>query len=122
MSTNIYIDGFNLYNGRVKGTLYKWLDLHAMCQMLLPNHEINRIRYFTAHVMSYEHDPGAPQRQDMYLRALRTLPTVEVHDAGFLVPIPYCSRSFPLRIPMGTPSRSPRKWFKCNGQRKNKQM
>ncbi len=99
MSTNIYIDGFNLYNGRVKGTPYKWLDLHAMCQMLLPNHEINRIRYFTAHLMGYEHDPGAPQRQDVYLRALRTLPTVEVHDRAFFTAHPVLLPQFPLAYP-----------------------
>ncbi len=36
MNTIIYIDGFNLYDGAVKKTGYKWLDLQALCQMLLP--------------------------------------------------------------------------------------
>jgi hypothetical protein len=27
----VYIDGFNLYYGAVKGSPYKWLDLAALC-------------------------------------------------------------------------------------------
>ena len=27
MRTRVYIDGFNLYYGAVKGTSFKWLDL-----------------------------------------------------------------------------------------------
>jgi len=36
MLTNVYVDGFNLYYGCLKGTPYKWLDLGALCQALLP--------------------------------------------------------------------------------------
>jgi hypothetical protein len=28
--TNVYIDGFNLYYGCLKGTPHKWLDLDAL--------------------------------------------------------------------------------------------
>jgi hypothetical protein len=30
MNTFVYIDGFNLYYGAVKGTPYKWLDIHQV--------------------------------------------------------------------------------------------
>lgn len=30
LKTNVYIDGFNLYYGCVRGTLHKWLDLAAL--------------------------------------------------------------------------------------------
>ena len=51
MRTSIYIDGFNLYYGAVKGTPYKWLDFHAAFTMLLqPQHRITAINYFTAQV------------------------------------------------------------------------
>ena len=30
--TIVYIDGFNLYYGAVKGTRHKWLDLEALCR------------------------------------------------------------------------------------------
>jgi hypothetical protein len=33
---NVYIDGFNLYYGAVKGSPYKWLDLGALCQFPSP--------------------------------------------------------------------------------------
>jgi hypothetical protein len=46
--TNVYIDGFNLYYGAVKGTPYRWLDLSALCHHMLPNDDIRAIKYFTA--------------------------------------------------------------------------
>lgn len=46
----MYIDGFNLYYGCLKGQPYKWLNLDRMCGLLLPRFELGRIRYFTAHV------------------------------------------------------------------------
>lgn len=44
MLTNVWVDGFNLYYGCLKGTPYKWLDLGALCQALLPPNKILRIR------------------------------------------------------------------------------
>lgn len=82
-ATNVYIDGFNLYYGSVKGTPYKWLDLEAFCRHLLPAEQITKIHYFTARV-SGKVDPGAPNRQAIFLRALATLPLVEVHFGTFL--------------------------------------
>jgi hypothetical protein len=81
--TNVYVDGFNLYYGSLKGTSYKWLDLLALSKALLPKERINRVRYFSAQV-SGRQDPGAPARQESYLRALRTLPGVSVHLGTFL--------------------------------------
>jgi hypothetical protein len=52
--------------------------------LLLPNNPINRIKYFTARVSARAGDPGQPVRQDIYLRALRTLPNVEIIFGHFL--------------------------------------
>lgn len=82
--TNVYIDGFNLYYGCLKGTPYKWLDLDALCRRLLPKHRIGRIRYFTAIVSARPDDPSGPDRQRIYLRALETFPYVSVHLGHFL--------------------------------------
>src|SRR6266540_753040 len=60
MRTNVYVDAFNLYYGCLKGTPYRWLDLAALCRRLLPNDEINRIRYFTALVSARPDDPQEP--------------------------------------------------------------
>ena len=78
MKTWIYIDGFNLYYGAVKDTPYRWLDLHKMCQLLLPGHQIARIKYFTARVSGRSNDLSQPTRQQTYLRALRTLANLEI--------------------------------------------
>jgi uncharacterized LabA/DUF88 family protein len=96
--TNVYVDGFNLFYGALKGSPYKWLDLEALCHHLLPKDTINRIRYFTAKVSARPDDLQLPVRQDTYLRALATLPTVSVHLGVFYVSV---SRA-PLAHPPAT--------------------
>jgi uncharacterized LabA/DUF88 family protein len=83
--TNVYIDGFNLFYGALKGSRHKWLDLEALCRQLLPKDSIHRIRYFTAKVTARPGDPQLPVRQQTYLQALATLPTVSVHLGVFYV-------------------------------------
>lgn len=73
----------NLYHRAVKGTSYKWLDLAALCTTLLPKAKINKIRYFTARVDALPHDMQAPDRQDIYLRALRTISNLTIHEGRF---------------------------------------
>ncbi|MDO8749807.1 MAG: NYN domain-containing protein [Dehalococcoidia bacterium] len=80
----MYVDGFNLYYRAVKGTPYRWLDIGKLTQLLLPKHQINRIRYFTALVVARPDDPSQPQRQQTYLRALGTIPNLTLHLGYFL--------------------------------------
>jgi len=84
MKTNIYIDGFNLYYGCVKGTPYKWLDVAKMCHLLLPKDNIQRIKYFTALVTPRRKDPDQLLRQQAFLRALQTIPNLEIILGTFL--------------------------------------
>lgn len=84
MNTFVYIDGFNLYYGAVKGTPHKWLNLAVLCNNLLPNFNIVKIKYYTAKVGARPSDPGQPVRQQTYLRALRTLPNLEIIYGQFL--------------------------------------
>lgn len=84
MRTNVYVDGFNLYYGALKGTPYRWLDLAALCRRILPRDIIHRIRYFTARVTARPDDPEQPIRQQVYLRALTSFPNVTVHYGHFL--------------------------------------
>jgi uncharacterized LabA/DUF88 family protein len=86
MRTNFYIDAFNLYYGCLKNTLHKWLNLDEFCRRSFPppRNQLNRIRYFTALVKARPHDPSQPIRQQTYLRALRTLPTVAIHYGTYL--------------------------------------
>ena len=97
MRTFLYVDGFNLYYGALKGTPWKWLDLPALfAKVLQPHHDVLKVKYFTARVSSTPADPSKPQRQDVYLRALQHhRPEVEVYFGHFL--------SHPVRMPLARP-------------------
>ena len=109
MGTNVYIDGFNLYNGSVRNTPFKWLDLGRLCATLLRGHTIHRIRYFTALVLDFQHDPQASSRQDMYIRALSTISNLTVHKGGWFASRPVLRPQYPLayRNPERYPKRPP---------------
>jgi len=81
--TNVYVDGFNLYYRAVRGTAYKWLDLNRLCHILLPSHQLHRIRYFTALIDARPPNTQAPIRQQTYIRALQTVPNLTVHYGQF---------------------------------------
>jgi uncharacterized LabA/DUF88 family protein len=95
--TIVYIDGFNLYYGALKGTPYKWLDIEALARRLAPRDQLVAVRYFTARVRPQRSDPQQPQRQQAYLRALGTLPTVTIHFGHYL--------SHATRMPLAHPRR-----------------
>lgn len=92
MRVNVYIDGFNLYYRALKnrrasdGSTYKWLDLGKLASAMMPQpkYTIGQIRYFTALVNSLPDNPDAPVRQQAYLRALKTLPHITVHEEYFM--------------------------------------
>ena len=100
MTTNVYIDGFNLYYGALKyrWPQYKWLDLESFCESLLPDRTVNRIRYFSARFRRAQVSAGTRRRHQTYLRALRTLPRVDIHLGTFL--------SHPVRMPLVNPPAS----------------
>ena len=108
MTTNVYIDGFNLYYGSLKRRYpqFKWLDLQVFCENLLSGHDINRIRYFTARVKDSERDPGVSLRQQTYLRALSTLPKIDIHFGRFVTR----RQHMPLAEAPQTPEASPSAW------------
>jgi hypothetical protein len=82
---NVYIDGFNLVCRCLKGTPYKWLDVARLSAYLLPKGTIvNRIHCFTARVEARPNNPDAPTNQEIYLRALRTLPNLTIGLGHFL--------------------------------------
>lgn len=75
--TIVYIDGYNFYYGRLRGTWFKWLDLVALFRdHVLAGHDIGhlvRIKYFTAHAKAEASSHGAAgqKAQQDYLNALR---------------------------------------------------
>lgn len=82
--TFVYVDGFNLYYGALKGTPYKWLNILALCHHLLPQNDIIKIKYFTAPVTARPSDPDQPNRQQLLFRALQTIPGLEIIRGRFL--------------------------------------
>ncbi len=96
VKTYIYIDGFNLYYGALIGTPYKWLDLLQMCRKLLPKNEISKIKYYTATVSARPTDPDQPVRQQTYLRAIATIPDLEIVYGQFLQSTVRMMRAKPL--------------------------
>jgi hypothetical protein len=94
VKTNVYVDGFNLYYGAVKGTPYKWLNIRRMCELAFPKNEIAEIHYCTAIVKDAPWDPQQSIRQQTFIRALETT-TVEVHYGSFLSKV--------VRMPLATP-------------------
>jgi uncharacterized LabA/DUF88 family protein len=92
---NVYVDGFNLYYGAVKGTPNKWLDIAALCRLALPADTIHRIRYFTARIQNDPRDPDKSSRQHLYLRALATTPGLSIHYGHYL--------SHAVRMPLTNP-------------------
>ena len=82
--TIVYIDGYNLYYGLLKGTAYKWLDLLAFARQLLPDdHEVIAVKYFTSCTLTYPHDNAAVERQNVYLQALLSFAEVKVISGFF---------------------------------------
>ncbi len=95
MKANVYVDGFNLYYGCLRGTPYKWLNLEALIKRVFPKYNINRIRYFTARIRAFPADPQKPARQQLLIRALLTIPCLSVHYGHFL--------SHVVRLPLANP-------------------
>jgi NYN domain len=83
--TIVYVDGFNLYYGALKDGPNRWLNVAELCKRLMrPTHEIVAIKYFTARVQPRSNNPQQAQRQQIYLRALATIPGLSIHYGHFL--------------------------------------
>jgi len=94
--TSVYIDGFNLYFGALRRTPHKWLDVNILVKMhIAPHHRITGIKYFTAKINPRQGDPDQPVRQETYLRALRTLPNLEVIFGHYLTKVVRMRLAYP---------------------------
>lgn len=76
LRTAIYIDGYNLYYGRLRGSSYKWLDVVALFQHIVhtiaPESEVQAVRFFTAPALARfaRHGDQSMIAQNEYHRAL----------------------------------------------------
>ncbi len=76
----IYIDGYNLYYSRLKGTPYKWLDVGALFRDQIlrpqdPSANVVCIKYFTSPVKANyaRHGEASAHAQTQYHRALQAI-------------------------------------------------
>lgn len=74
--TAVYIDGYNLYYGRLRGTAHKWLDVVALFDALLrqrdQNESVAKVKFFTAPALARfaSHGAASVEAQSAYHRAL----------------------------------------------------
>lgn len=81
MRTVVYVDGYNLYYGLLKGGPNKWLDLFTLFRDHVLDHEADllEVRYYTAPVLGRMCDnPDSGKRQRTYLQALRKMYTGKI--------------------------------------------
>ena len=83
--TIVYIDGFNLYYGLLRrNAASKWLDLWKLSRCLVsPNNDILAVKYFTSRVNYDPKKPSSKEHQEIYLRALQKIGTVEVVEGYY---------------------------------------
>lgn len=81
--TFVYIDGFNLFYGALKDQPNKrWLDIKQLIESILPSNpkqnDIQRIKYFSAKITSRANHPRQVKNQETYLKALGTIPILDI--------------------------------------------
>lgn len=75
--TGVYVDGYNLYYGRLRGTAFKWLDLVRLVEDVLAqrdqNESLKGVHLFTAHALASfaTHGTASVEAQSAYHRALQ---------------------------------------------------
>lgn len=76
-STAVYIDGYNLYYGRLRGTPFKWLDVVHLFDTMLAQRDQNEllstVKLFTANALARfaTHGNASVEAQSSYHRALK---------------------------------------------------
>lgn len=76
VKTAVYVDGYNLYYGRLRQTPYKWLDvvnlLGSIIRIQTPSATIEVVKYFTAPALARfaSHGLDSVSAQERYHRAL----------------------------------------------------
>lgn len=74
----VYVDGYNLYYGRLRGSAFKWLDLVKLLDDILAKRDQNEslacVHLFTAHALATfaTHGNASVEAQSAYHRALET--------------------------------------------------
>ncbi|MBV1874553.1 MAG: NYN domain-containing protein [Gammaproteobacteria bacterium] len=76
MDTIVYIDGYNLFYGRLRNSPYKWINPFKLLQLILnnqdPSFNLIKVKYFTSPVKAKfaSHGDEASKAQNAYHRAI----------------------------------------------------
>ena len=88
-TTNVYVDGFNLYHNSLKRKNLYWLNIKALVEKSLKdseeNHSIHQIKYFTSPIRSRSWEPNLKIQQELYIKALSTLPNLQTVMGRFSI-------------------------------------
>jgi uncharacterized LabA/DUF88 family protein len=80
----VYVDGFNLYYRALRKPEHKWLNVQALAETLLQDDDVRAVKYFTARIKPSRIDPRKHVRQQVYFRALETLPKVQLVFGNYI--------------------------------------
>lgn len=75
--TAVYIDGYNFYYGRLRGSPHKWLDVVMLFEHIItiqdPSSSVDTVNFFTAHALAKfaTHGQASTEAQQAYHRALQ---------------------------------------------------
>lgn len=84
----VYIDGFNSYYGVVRGTTLKWLDIEKLCDRLLPQFDVERILYFTAHALRIFANPAETTCRSPVAPHPPATEASPLYSTGYMKPVP----------------------------------
>ena len=88
---SIYIDGFNMYYGAIRGhPEWKWLNIQSFFEELSKDDDVTSINIFTALVGPENGFSATRNRQKRYLKALGSLSKVKVIYGYFQLRQKYC--------------------------------
>jgi uncharacterized LabA/DUF88 family protein len=102
IATAVYVDGYNLYYGRIRNTSFKWIDLLRLFEIVLrdqdPTSDLEHLHYFTAMALGRfsTHGGASVAAQESFLRAhehlhprrfLKTLGKHSMDRKGVLLPV-----------------------------------
>lgn len=89
MRTAVDVDGFNVYytrfRGHTKAHLHhlKWLDHRSLVEAIVPDDDVQLVRFFTVIALNPLDDPCQSTRHDIYRQSLEPGPGVGVQAGRF---------------------------------------
>ena len=84
MRTIVYVDGFNLYYGLLRGKPWLWLDLEKLATMLLTDkYNILEVKFFTARIRNDRFAVMSPHDQACYFDVLTANPRIRIIEGYY---------------------------------------